>query len=390
MNNKIIIHGEDLTPYREKALDFCQKIANWILACQRIEHQAVPETGTYYFDVDVDNTPYYAPNWSLAFCIMGLLGMHKETNDEKYRNAALRMARYLKTLQIFDPFHKEDYGAFREYSAQTPWCYTRDALSAAWGMVELYRETNEQEYLDRALLWYDWFQRRGMDEYGWPLWGRQFDPAFAENGAITLHNELHGCFHGGSLNFFYQLAKTTGNDEHAGAFYINIADRFINEIQQEDGFFRTTLASTGKVRPDDPQGGLHRGNDDLGTLGLLGVYRRTGDKKYLAAIEKFLTAAFGKQQEDGSFETYCAANPVILNILFETNGLLENFKLPQGAAGRLLDNLFSRQVEEPENPLRHGGIREYNDGHVCARSACYSLIVLLKVFGKGNQFLSAR
>ena len=51
MNNKIIIHGEDLTPYREKALDFCQKIAGWILACQRPEHQAVPETGSYYAEI---------------------------------------------------------------------------------------------------------------------------------------------------------------------------------------------------------------------------------------------------------------------------------------------------------------------------------------------------
>ena len=390
MDKKIIIHGEDLTSYKERALDCCYKLADWILACQRPEHQAVPETGSFYFDVDVDNTPYYAPNWSLAFGLMGLLAMYKESGAEKYRSAALRVARYLKTLQIFDPFHKDDYGAFREYSAQTPWCYTRDALSAAWGMVELYRETGEQEYLDRALLWYDWFRRKGMDPYGWPLWGVQFDPAFAENCTINLHNELHGCFHGGSLNFFYQLFKTTKNPEHTGAFYLNIADRFINEIQQEDGFFRTTLAETGKLRENDPQGGLHRGNDDLGTLGLLGVYRLTGEQKYLDSIRKFLKAAFGKQQPDGSFETYCAANPVILNILFETNGLLDDLQLPPHAIGKLLDHLFSRQVSEPDNPLRDGGLDEYLNGHICARSACYAMIVLQKVFGKGNNFLSAR
>ena len=31
-------------------------------------------------------------------------------------------------------------------------------------MLELYRETGDSEYLDRALLWYQWFRKHGMDQ----------------------------------------------------------------------------------------------------------------------------------------------------------------------------------------------------------------------------------
>lgn len=386
-HNRMIVAGEDLSGLQEKALASARKIADWLLASQKPEDHYAPESGTYFCDTGRDEVNYYACNWNLAFAIMGLFSAHKVFGEEKYRTGALRMARYLKSLQIFSPFLPECYGAFREMSPQTPWFYVRDNISAAWAMIELYRETGEREYLTRALLWYQWFRKYGMDPSGWPYWGKQFEPAFAGT-KLRIFNHLHGCFHGGSLNFFYQLFQVTGNEEYVSGFYTNIADKFIHEIQQADGFFRSVNGASGKVPENDPQQGLHRGNDDLGTLGLAGAYKLTGDPEYLRGIERFFNAVFARQGSDGGVETSCAADPVILNAVYETQELPLEFRKPAGALSKLLEHLFARQIDDPEHPLLHGGFDEVLIGRASARSGCYALIVLLKIFGGGKDYLS--
>lgn len=383
----MIVAGEDLSGLQEKALGVARKVADWLLATQKPEDHYAAESGSYFCDVGKNNENYYACNWNLAFAIMGLFSAHKVFGDEKYRDSALRMARYLKSLQIFSPFLPDCYGAFREMSPQTPWFYVRDNISAAWAMIELYRETGDREYLTRALLWYEWFRKNGMDSSGWPYWGKQFEPAFAGT-KLRIFNHLHGCFHGGSLNFFYQLFKETGNEEYIGGFYRNIADKFISEIQQSDGFFCSVDGVTNKVPENDPQQGLHRGNDDLGTLGLAGAYKLTGNKAYLHSIEKFFNAVFARQGDDGGVEVSCAADPVILNAVYETQSLPLDFKLPSGSLSKLLEHLFSRQIDDPSYPLLHGGFDEVLIGRASARSGCYALIVLLKIFGDGKDYLS--
>ena len=390
MNQKIIIAGEDLTDLKEKALSIAGNLADWLLACQMPENHFFAESGTFYCSCGPDGKTFRAANWNLAFAIMGLLSAYHHFGEAKYRTGAERMARYLKSLQIFTPFHPEYYGCFREMSPQTPWCYVRDTVSAAWAMLELYRETADPEYLERAMLWYKWFRQYGMDRNGWPLWRVQFEKAFdGPENAIRIHNGLHGCFHGGSLNFFYQMYRQTGNEDFVGDFYRNIADKFVSEIQQADGFFRSVEALTGKVPDADPQQNLHRGNDDLGTLGLAGAFRVTGKEAYRESLLKFFRAVFARQGADGGVEASCAPDPVILNAVFETQDILNGWAPPQNALRNLLRHLFFRQVLNSENPLRNGSFDESGDGWVCARSACYALIVLLKIFGNGKKYLTA-
>jgi len=389
-DKKIIIAGEDLTPFASEALESACGFAEWLLAVQLPEDQNAAESGTFLGSCGPSNGQLRACNWNLAFASMGLLAAYHHFGDERYRNGAVRMMRYLKSLQIFSPFLKEHYGAFREMTPQTPWCFVRDALSAAWGMLEFYRETGDAEYLERAELWYQWFRKQGIDEHGWPLWGVQFEPGFSGCfNQIRINNELHGSFHGGSLNFFYQLYKTTGKKEYVGDFYRKIADIFVGEIQREDGYFHNTLAATGKPADYDPQKNLHRGNDDLGTLGLIGAWRLTGDERYIAAIRHFFDAVFANQDADGGVEISCAPDPVLLNAVYEASALPDNWRPPQGALSGLLRHLFSRRIDAPTQQRMHGGLNEFADGWIYSRSVCYSLIVLLKIFGCGNKYLSA-
>ena len=380
---------ENLDHLTPDALRCARALADWIVANQTPDRNADPDSGNFPFSVTAANVPRGANNWNHAFAIMGLLAAADAFQDEKYRTAAIRMGRYLKQLQIFDPFHARHYGAFREMTPQTPWCYVRDALSAAWAMLELYRVTGEAEYLERARLWDAWFRKEGLGPRHWPLWGVQFDEFFPED-VMVLRNEMLGCFHGGGLNFFYQMYRTTGNRSYIEGVYEHMADFFVSTIQQPDGLFRTVSADTCTVPENDPQNGLHRANDDLGTLGLLGAWRIYGKQSYLDSIRKFLNCVFAHQQPDGSFETSCAATPVVLNILRETEGIISVDTIQPGAIEAALKALFARQFNCPENPLKHGSFDEMNDGACCARSNCYALIVLLKLFAQDNIYLSAR
>jgi hypothetical protein len=374
--------------YQDKGIEFARGIADWICRNQGAHYDSNPTAGSFPFVQNETGQIFYANNWNLAFAVMGLLAASKAFGEERYEKAALRMGNYMKSLQIFDPFKPEHYGAVREMTPQTPWCYTRDALSAAWGFIELYRHTGDNEYLERARLWAEWFLENGHDEDGWPLWGVQFETYF-DSRHPQMRNDIQGSFQGGSLNFFYHLAQETGDKKWNGELYVKLADYLIQYVQQPDGFFRSIERSTRKPPENDPQNGLHRANDDLGSLGLLGAYKTTGDQRYLQAIEKFLTGAFGKQREDGNFEESVACIPVVLNIIHEAGDLIDIPAITLERQEKALEALFARQSDGLAHPLLKGGILEMEGSKdVCARSACYALIVMLKLFAGQKDYLT--
>ena len=332
---------------------------------------------------------------------MGLLTAFKAFKDPRYEAAALAMGRYMKSLQILDSFHGDNHGAIREVTPFTTWCYTRDALSTAWGFIELYRYTRDAEYLERARLWGEWFLRKGCDEDGWPWWGHELEaPVDKTRPGPQMCPQIQGSFQGGSLNFLYQLAVETGDQKWVGEPFCRIADRFVEQIQQPSGFFASIERATGKPPASDPQGGLHRANDDLGSLGLLCAYKVTRNSSYLASIEKYLTAVFAGQWADGRFEESVACIPVVLNVLHEGAGLIQQPTVNPAAIERALTALVEAQSDGRFNPRMRGGILEYGAAHkltaqagsqssVMARSSCYALIVLPKLATGTGDYLTA-
>ena len=325
--------------------------------------------------------------WNLAFGIMAMLSAGKVFGEKKYLRSAEGMMRFLENLQIFSPSLKEHRGAIRETFPHTTWCFVRDALSAAWGFLEYYRFTSKEEYLERALLWAEWCMKHGFDETGWPRWGVVFEESSVMGIVPAMRDDLHGCFHGGSLNFFYQLYRATGDKKWVGPFFEHMADYFCSTIQQEDGFFRTVEKATGKIPETDPQNGLHRGNDDLGTLGVLCAWQIYPKAAYVETIRKFLTAVTGKLDDKGCFEASCAANPVILNIFHEA-GKYGIVQIAPEMQTKILDGLLNRQYLDPD-PLFYGAFNELPENGLCVRSLMYSIIVLLKLFGNDGRFLAA-
>lgn len=371
---------------RARGLECARGIADWLCMVQARHGTDNPSAGTFPWAVEKGGQEHWANNWNLAFASMGLLAASKAFDEPIYEAAALRMGSYLKTLQIFDPFKPDDYGGIREMTPQTPWCFPRDALSAAWAFIELHRHTDDAEWLERARLWGEWFLKNGRDHEGWPLWGYEFEPQW-EGQTRAMRPDLLGCFHGGSLNFLYHLGLATSDEKWTGEPLTTIANLLVEEIQQPDGYFLSIERETRKPPEADPQRGLHRANDDLSTLGLLCSYRATGDERYLRSIETFLRAVFGAQRDDGSFEDSVASIPVVINVLHEAGDLVDVPAATDQAVERALGVLYAAQSDGSRNPRMRGGLIEEGTYYVCARSSCYALIVLLKLFAGVGDFL---
>lgn len=374
---------------KEAGKECARKIADWIYNIQYPVTQSNPAAGSFPWEIHPRGVEQQANNWNMAFAIMGLLDAAREFGDDKYRQAALDMGRYLKTLQIFNPFLPRHYGAIREMTPQTVWCYTRDALSAAWSFLRLYESTGDKEWFERARLWGEWFLKYGLDDEGWPHWGIFFEEPRPDD-YIQMSPELQGCFQGGSLNFLFQMARISGDSRWVGNEYLNIADHLVTYIQQDSGLFKTVERSSKKPPEEDPQNGLHKINDDLNSLGLLSAYRITGNQKYLDAVAKYVNAAFETLKDDGGFDASRASIPIVLNILYETEGLLEYPSVTPEKIGLTFSKLLSAQCDGRTNRRMTGGIiEEEGKSFVCARSSCYALIVFLKICGGSAETLGA-
>lgn len=381
---------ESLESLRKHGLKCAKGIAEWYVNNQVRYKDYIHAAGSFPAAISFIGQPSGGvTNWQLAFAAMGQMAAGRAFNCDLYNYSAEKMIFYLRSLQIFDPYLPRHYGAIREMTALTPWCYIKDAITGAWGFLEYYQVTGNEEYLRRAELWTEWYFREGVDQQGLPLWGVEFAPPLSE-GTPPMLNDMLGDFTGGILNFFYRMYQITGNRRYIDSRFEDFAEFYIANAKQPDGFFKTVFKADGRVPDKDPQGGLHKSNDDFSSLGMLAAYRVTGKKYFLDAVHDFIEAVFAIQRPDGSFEQSCAGIPVVLNILLESEGELGPWpKSRLEQAAEALRALYKRQDPGDIFPNKRGALDEYSDGVVCTRSSAYALIVLLKLFAGEDRFLSA-
>jgi uncharacterized protein YyaL (SSP411 family) len=374
---------------KNEALKVARDIADWICSVQSPWISILPDAGGIPFSVEILNHRIPAPNWCYSFVSMGLASAYEVFKDEKYKIAQRHLIKVLSTFQIFDPFNKKHYGAIREYTSLAPWCFTRDALSGGWGMLEYYKFTKDKQYLERAEIFGNWLIKEGLDEEGYPWFGVWLDETIEDMPKNHIENDIQGNFQGGSLNFFYKMYKTTG-DKKWCQYMKPIADIFCDYIQQDSGYFASVDRKTKKPLPsNDTYVQLHRGNDDFGTLGLLGAYNVFGEKKYLNSIEKFLTAVWKNQRKDGFFEDSVAASPVILNITWQVRDLIKISTLTNEKFRAAIVALLSAQCDSSQGIYLKGALRENvsNPVEATMRANQYSLILLLKLFAQKDNYL---
>lgn len=197
--------------------------------------------------------------------------------------SAVRAARYLMTLQVLDSRKPYAFGGFREHTPATNFSYPRDAATGAFGLLALYRLTGYQEYLDRAVLFADWYRKYGSDGTGWPHVTFMFD------SGKTADESAAGIWQSGGALVYHYLYELTGDKQWLEPLR-RIADRTLELFNAGD------TESTGAASHH----GM-RGNDDFASMAILAAWLDFKDRRYLERLVRNLEILISRQQEDGSW-----------------------------------------------------------------------------------------
>ncbi|MBN1476459.1 family 10 glycosylhydrolase [Candidatus Sumerlaeota bacterium] len=378
------------TPLEAQFHDAAMDVAEWMLRNQ-IQDWPDANNGRFLATHNPETqVASYSDNWMTGASMMGMLMAYHRTEDERFLEAAELGASYLMSMQILDPRDPVAFGAFREITPQYTWCYPRDALTGAWGLLWLFDETGDERLLDRVDLFIDWFKREAMAD-GWPLWEMNF------RGEPHQCASLMGSFHGGDGAFFWDYYRVTGDDSHLEDGLRFIADGLIETFLREDGSYRIVWdREEGGIHDgvDDPRFPLswqimHRYNDDFSTVSLLAAHLHFGDEIYLERTEAFARWLISEQRPDGSFgsppvSSASATGPIMLLDLHRLTGD-EEYREAAVRAGR---HLMTLQETESDDPRARGGFYGMappgtDEQHtINLRTSAYALIALLKLEGE--------
>lgn len=344
----------------------------------------------YIFRRSAGRVESYTTNWVTGVAVEAMLLGYQIFHDSRYLDAARRGVSYIRSLQEFSALHPRLMGTFHENTPQTEFFHPRDALTAAWALLDWSEVTGDSEARDRAILYAEWFIREGMDG-GYPRWTVSFQTFEAEP-------RWYGSFHSGSAFFFARLFAVTGDK------------RYLDTMRQIlDVYNRTMLSDDGRVSvivdlqsqtpvPDAevpahfaPVGWIrmHEYNDDFGALANLEAGRLTGEASYLQAAERFLGHMIRIQRGDGGFgpaeySVPSAGGGVLLEMLAaKACGSSLSLAPAISRAVNYVLNLQVRNDGAPEDGAFLGFTNDYVvDGDCCnIRAGGYAILSLLRFSG---------
>lgn len=373
------------------------RCADWMVRNQCNDPGSDANTGRFlgYYRIGTDQRSL-THSWTTGVCMFGMLLAHKRTGDARYLAAAKLGAAHLKTLQVLDQRNPRFFGALREATPHSRFCYPRDALTGAWALIWLFEETRDADLRDRARLFSDWFLDHAMLR-GWPAWDFRFE--MPEEVGYEVDYTM-GNFHGGSAGFFHDYARITGDTTRLDRGLRFIADTVVERFLGEDGRFVTAIdRETGECldgmdseRHRSGYKRMHQFNDDFASVALLQAHAYYGDAIYLERAEAHARWLMSEQQPDGGFGSpqvavASATAPILLLDLHKLTGKQEYLDAAH-QAGR---NLLTLQIDKPGDPLCHGAFLGYDDGvfdpkasraMVNIRDAGYALLALLRLEGR--------
>jgi hypothetical protein len=167
-------------------------------------------------------------SWSHGRAIMCLLGAWELTGEQRYLDAAVRCGLYLRfALQVMDSRDRRIFGCFREEVPDSDYCYPRDAIEGAFGLLLLHLATGERDYLERCELFADWYLNFAMDRAArWP------------RGAVRFYDQADKFplkfFQAGGATFFWHLYQLTGNKRYLRDGLFVLADGLIERFIDRD------------------------------------------------------------------------------------------------------------------------------------------------------------
>jgi len=275
----------------------------------------------------------YSSCWTTVTPGMGLQMLHERTGDEQYVESIRLASLYVKGLQVLDPRHPRRGMFFHNIPQDATPGANRDGTTAAWGLLNFARALEDDDLVERALIYAQLFLGyRFSEEHKYPLYDLKSTEGIPKG---------HSC-NGGEFSFFIELYEKTGNDKWLTEVAIPGLDTYVDLFVNDDGSltqfynFRERKAEVWGAKPGALPDRRHEYNDDFGALALMKGYRVTGDRKYLDAAKRFLDWAQAQQHEDGSFgepKVYRDATPVLIIEMLDMQKLLAS-RFTGGVSGR--------------------------------------------------------
>jgi len=351
----------------------------------------------FFYDCSQNKIITMTTNWTTGVTVSALLSGYKYTGNKKYLDAAGKACKYIKSLQDFYPCTPRVNGVFHEVTPQSPNAHPRDALTAAWALLDYSILVKDKDGIERAEIYGDWFVKVALEK-GYPYWtvtfdGQEWEPSWC------------GSFHSGSAFFMYRLYQETSKEKFLKAM-CQILD-FYNKHHMDDQGNITVIVDRDSLESLDGKGDkrftnpgwemMHRYNDDFGALANMAAWKITGKQIYLNNSEKFLHLMCKTQRNDGGFgpEEWgvpSAGGAVVLEMLAAKQ---LDISCPEYeiATKRAVKYLLKLQNVDPGNTADgafFGMTENYEVSTICAntRTAAYAIMALLHYAGAEDNIYS--
>lgn len=230
---------------------------------------------------------------------LGSLSNTPVLNSAACRQAMELGARYLTSLQCFDLRWAKAQGGFHETFPGDPYSAPRDAATGTLGLIALYQQTGNEEYLDRAQRFGAWYASHGSDPDGYP-WD-DFDLAKGQGTS-----RMRGDWQAGGALVYYQLGALTGETRWQTALrrVLDVLVAICTDDHQRD----TAYDFHGNCR-------ISVGNDDFANLALYAGYLVFGDTTLRDLAAKRLRNELARQAPNGAFPGYGGTFVTALELL---------------------------------------------------------------------------
>lgn len=380
-----------------KFIKAAEHAGNWLLQNQVIDQQDA-NCGRFLYCCNI-KTGYFqrSTNWQTGMGILALLWLYNFTSKNKYLEAAELASEYLLSLQVLDADKPEGYGGFREETPQTQWMTTRDATSAAWGLLGLFQITGKYDLLIATKRFADWHFKNAWQN-GWPTRIVCLNPKSGYRRNMSPEWVIQNNAQAGAAEFFLDLAMETGIVKYAEMGSRRLLDYYIKHFLEPSGqphILYDPIAKNWDVdKPGErlngsriPEGwfNMHRLNDDFAASALLKGYQVLHDKRYLTAVEAYAKWVTAQQLNNGGFgnpevEVAASCAPLFLMDLRTVTG---DDKY-DNVIKKSLERLLELQVSSDDKMVDGGFLCldkncESDPGNwVNIRNTSYSIMALLK------------
>ncbi len=371
---------------KETIINCALECAEWQLRNQVKDRQDA-NRGRFIRSFDkASGSLIYTGNWQTGAALMSLLSVYRRTKDVKYLEAAEYAGHYLMSLQILDQREPRYYGAIRELTPQSIEFAPRDATSAAWALVWLYKFTGDEEYLRRAVLFGDFHLKYCMCE-GWPRYACYMERKFPDFYA-------RGSFQSGTGLFYYDLFMASEDSRYIEFGLRPIADNYLKyfikdngEIIQEREIFTWNLEAESEQKDVTPS--MHMFNDDFGAAMLQTASDLFKNEKYREGARKYAQWLASHQDYDGGFcdGAHPSAVPTALMYFHDLGKYYDDERLIK-AKGKALGKLLSMQYRNTGDGRLDGAFKGKYEGpkdfpgggETCVnnRTTSYALSALIK------------